>query len=48
MADGTVIIGTITSGTDVGLTADVDVAKAGGGTRTLHFVNGLYVGYTDS
>jgi hypothetical protein len=31
-----------------GLTADVAVAKVGGGTRTLHFQNGLYVGYTDS
>jgi len=31
-----------------GATEDVDVAKAGGGTRTLHFKNGLYTGYTDS
>jgi hypothetical protein len=31
-----------------GATADVDVAKVGGGTRTLHFENGLYTGYTDS
>ena len=27
---------------------DVAVAKAGGGTRTLHFVGGIYTGYTDS
>lgn len=31
-----------------GATADVDVAKVGGGTRTLHFKSGLYTGYTDS
>lgn len=31
-----------------GTTADVAVAKVGGGTRTLHFKNGLYTGYTDS
>lgn len=31
-----------------GLTADVAVAKVGGGTRTLHYKDGLYVGYTDS
>lgn len=31
-----------------GATADVDVAKVGGGTRTLTFKNGLYTGYTDS
>ena len=35
----------ITSG---GVTADVNVAKVGGGTRTLHFSHGLYTGYTDS
>ncbi|HLE74915.1 MAG TPA: hypothetical protein VI864_02595 [Candidatus Bathyarchaeia archaeon] len=35
----------ITSG---GVTADVPVAKVGGGTRTLHFVNSKYTGYTDS
>lgn len=35
----------ITSG---GITADVDVAKVGGGTRMLHFVNSKYAGYTDS
>jgi hypothetical protein len=29
-------------------TADVAVAKVGGGTRTLHFAAGLYTGYTDS
>jgi hypothetical protein len=32
----------------VGATADVAVAKVGGGTRTLHFKSGLYTGYTDS
>jgi hypothetical protein len=31
-----------------GWDGDVDVAKVGGGTRTLHFVKGLYKGYTDS
>jgi hypothetical protein len=31
-----------------GVTANVDVAKVGGGTRTLHFAHGLYTGYTDS
>lgn len=31
-----------------GATADVAVAKVGGGTRTLSFKNGLYTGYTDS
>ena len=31
-----------------GVTADVAVAKVGGGTRTLHYSQGLYVGYTDS
>ena len=31
-----------------GVTANVDVAKVGGDTRTLHFVLGLYTGYTDS
>lgn len=31
-----------------GVTANVAVAKVGGGTRTLHFKNGLYTGYTDS
>lgn len=31
-----------------GATADVAVAKVGGGTRTLHFTSGLYTGYTDS
>ncbi len=31
-----------------GVTADIAVAKVGGGTRTLHFKNGLYTGYTDS
>ncbi len=35
----------ITSG---GVTEDVAVAKVGGGTRTLHFVNSKYTGYTDS
>ncbi len=34
-------------GTD-GVTEQVSVAKVGGGTRTLSFKNGLYVGYTDS
>lgn len=32
----------------VGVTENVPVAKVGGGTRTLQFVNGLYVGYSDS
>ena len=31
-----------------GATANVAVAKVGGGTRTLHFKDGLYTGYTDS
>jgi len=31
-----------------GVTANVQVEKPGGGTRTLHFVGGLYTGYTDS
>ena len=31
-----------------GATADVAVAKVGGGTRTLSFKNGLYTGYADS
>jgi hypothetical protein len=31
-----------------GKTEDVAVAKAGGGTRTLHYKDGLYTGYTDS
>ena len=31
-----------------GKTDDVDVAKVGGGVRTLHFVNGLFTGYTDN
>lgn len=31
-----------------GVSADVPVVKPGGGTRTLHFVSGLYIGYTDS
>jgi hypothetical protein len=31
-----------------GLTADIAVAKTGGGTRTLHFAAGLFTGYTDS
>jgi hypothetical protein len=31
-----------------GVTEDVAVAKVGGGTRTLHFVNSKYTGYTDS
>ncbi len=30
------------------ISEDVAVAKAGGGTRTLHIKNGLIVGYTDS
>jgi hypothetical protein len=30
-----------------GATADV-ATDYGGGTRTLHFKNGLYTGYTDS
>lgn len=34
-------------GTD-GATANVAVAKVGGGTRTLNFKNGLYIDYTDS
>jgi hypothetical protein len=31
-----------------GVSASVAVAKAGGGTRTLRYKDGLYVGYTDS
>lgn len=31
-----------------GKTEDVACAKVGGGTRTLHYKDGLYVGYTDS
>ena len=31
-----------------GATADVAVAKVGGGTRTLSFKDGLYVSYADS
>jgi len=31
-----------------GATANVPVAKVGGGTRTLQFKDGLYVGYADS
>jgi hypothetical protein len=31
-----------------GVTEDVAVAKVGGGTRTLHFMNSRYTGYTDS
>ncbi|MDP2942410.1 MAG: hypothetical protein Q8O36_02715 [Candidatus Omnitrophota bacterium] len=31
-----------------GVTANVAVAKVGGGTRTLHYKDGLYTGYTDS
>jgi hypothetical protein len=30
------------------LTADLAVAKVGGGTRTIHYICGFYVGYTDS
>jgi len=33
---------------DDGVTASIAVARVGGGTRTLIFVNGLYTGYTDS
>ncbi len=32
----------------IAVTENVTVAKVGGGTRTLHYVAGLYVGYTDS
>jgi hypothetical protein len=32
----------------IGVTDNVPVAKVGGGTRTLQFENGLYVGYIDS
>lgn len=32
----------------VGATMDVPVAKVGGGTRTLHFKNGLFMDYADS
>lgn len=35
------------NGTD-GVTANVAVAKVGGGTRTLNFAGGIYTGYTDS
>jgi len=31
-----------------GKTENVAVAKVGGGTRTLHYKDGLYAGYTDS
>jgi len=31
-----------------GATANVAAAKVGGGTRTLHFKDGLYTGHTDS
>jgi hypothetical protein len=31
-----------------GYHGSVDVAKVGGGTRTLHFMHGLFVGFTDS
>ena len=31
-----------------GTTEDIAVAKVGGGTRTLHFQNSRYTGYTDS
>jgi hypothetical protein len=37
-----------TLGIGTGITADVAVAKVGGGTRTLHFTNGVYTGHTDS
>jgi len=33
---------------NIGLTANVAVAKVGGGTRTLKFSGGIYYGYTDS
>lgn len=34
---------------DRGKTANVAVSKVGGvGTRTIHFIKGIYVGYTDS
>jgi len=32
----------------IGATANVEVARTGGGIRTLQFKNGLYVGYVDS
>ena len=32
--------------TNIGLTEDVVVARDGGGTITLHFLNGLYIGQT--
>lgn len=31
-----------------GISANVETAKPGGGTRTLHFSDGLYTGYTDT
>ncbi len=31
-----------------GKTEDVACTKPGGGTRALHFKDGLYIGYTDS
>lgn len=39
--------GRITTLETTGVTANVDVAKVGGGIRTLHFINGLFTGYTD-
>jgi len=47
-AGNVVCAGVYQSGSSAGVTADVAVAKVGGGTRTLHFVGGLYTGYTDS
>lgn len=40
--------GYLSSDGTAGATADVAVAKVGGGTRTLHFKDGLYTGYTDT
>ena len=40
--------GTASSDGTAGATGSVATAKVGGGTRTLHFKNGLYTGYTDS
>ena len=31
-----------------GYHGDIDLAKVGGGTRTLHIMHGLITGYTDS
>jgi hypothetical protein len=49
-SDKTLIVygGYLSSDGTAGKTEAVAVAKVGGGTRTLNFKNGLYVGYADS